>query len=268
MAKPQRDDYIPDMETLRYMAQSGISNATSSPAKLDRMPSTAAGLPSLRVRDLHALEGTNLLGFILDSNRVKDADNNRRREQTVFKAPSAGADTAAHEIEHLLARQNLGHSVAVRDKFKELLEQGELVNPGLKALQKSGAFRRGLIEALPYLKEKYGLDNAYMSPRFINEDGHVGMYEILATLASAESSQNVDLTKDPELRKTLFKDKDVREAYNAVTGLRQTRLDPRDIPPYTRIPEKEQPGVASKLKQLIGFANGGAIPNAGNQKLI
>jgi hypothetical protein len=82
------------------------------------------------------------------------------------------------------------------------------------------------------------------------------MYEQLATLAGYEAANNVDLTKDPVLRKTLFNNKDVREAYNAITGLRQTKLDARDLPTYTRQPE---PGMTDKLKKLIGFAGGGAI---------
>jgi hypothetical protein len=70
------------------------------------------------------------------------------------------------------------------------------------------------------------------------------------------------------LRKTLFKDKDVRETYNAITGLRQTRLDARDLPSYTRQPELAEPGTVDKLKKLIGYANGGYVANAGNKKDI
>ena len=82
------------------------------------------------------------------------------------------------------------------------------------------------------------------------------MYEQLASLAGYEAANNVDLTKDPVLRKTLFSDKDVRETYNAITGLRQTRLDARDLPTYTRQPE---PGITDKLKKLLGFASGGPV---------
>ena len=264
MAKSD-EDYIPDAATLQAMAEAGIPSARTNPSRLDRMPSTAAGLPSLRVRDVPYLEGTNTKGFITDSNLVKNADSNRRRDQTVFKAPSAGADTAAHEVEHLLARQNLGHSVATRDKFEELLGQGSTT----KMVSKRGDFLNGLIEAAPYLKEKYGIDNAYTDPAFIKKQGGVGLYEILATLAGAEAAKNVDLTKDPVLRKTLFKDKDVRETYNAVTGLRQTRLDAKDLPPYTRQPEKNtDPSMVDKLKQMMKFAEGGYVPNAGNRKII
>lgn len=258
MATKQKDDYVPDSATRADMMRGGIRDLTSVPATVGRMPSTTAGLPTLRVRDLPYLEGTNVKGLITDSNRVDAADSNRRRDQTIFKAPSADASTVAHETEHLLARQNLGHSVAVRDKFNELLGDSG----------KSKAFLSGLKQALPYLKEKYGVVNGYMTPEFIEKQGRVGMYELLATLAGTEAAQNVDLTKDPELRKTVFKDKDVREAYNAVTGLRQTRLDPRDIPPYTRVPEKDPAEEPSTLQRLLKFAAGGSIPNAGKQKLI
>ena len=78
----------------------------------------------------------------------------------------------------------------------------------------------------------------------------------------------MDLTKDPVLRKTLFKNKEVRETYNAITGLRQTRLDARDLPPYTRQSEPTEPGVIDKLRKMIGYANGGYVENAGTHKII
>jgi hypothetical protein len=260
------DKYIPDEGTLEAMERVGVRDPRTRPSKIDRMPSTGAGLPSLRVRDLPYLEDTNTRGFVVASNRLKDKDSNRRRDQTVFKAPSAGADTTAHEIEHLLARQNLGFAQSTRDKFEELLGEGSN-KPTTQVVRKRGDFLDGLIESAPYLKEKYGIDNAYMDPEFIREQGRVGLYEILATLAGTEAAQNVDLTKDPVLRKTLFKDKDVRETYNAVTGLRQTRLDPRDLPPYTRQPEKDA-GMVDRVKQMMKFAEGGYVPNAGRTKII
>ena len=84
--------------------------------------------------------------------------------------------------------------------------------------------------------------------------------------AGVEAAQNVDLTKDPVLRKTLFKDRDIRETYNAITGLRQTRLDAKDLPPYTRQPE--EPSMVGKVKKLLGFANGGHVDHAGRKRDI
>jgi hypothetical protein len=166
---------------------------------------------------------------------------------------------STHEAEHVLARQNAGFGTETRDRFVEML--------GKNSGSKQNSFLDGLKESLPHLEEKYGIKNGYMNPKFIDSQGRVGLYEIFATLAGAESQLGVDLTKDPELRKTMFKDKTVREAYNAVTGLRQTRLDPRDLPPYTVQPENE-PGIIDKAKKLIGLADGGYIEHAGNKKLI
>jgi len=139
---------------------------------------------------------------------------------------------------------------------------------------KRSMFVSNAIKSLPYLEEKYGLvKNAYFNPvamrAMTGNDFGVGFYEILASLAGLEASKNVDLTKDPVLRETLFADKDVRETYNALTGLRQTRLDPRDIAPYTRVKEKEkEESIMQKIKSKLGFSWGGHIPQAGNNKLI
>jgi len=231
---------------------------------LQNPPYNTAGLPTLQVRDMPYLEDTNALGLMLSSNRKRDMDKNRRAQQTMFVRPSAGYDTVAHEAEHLLARQNLGFPALVRDQFI-----GQLSDNPREQNKYVKSFLSGLSESAPYLKEKYGINDAYITPEFIKKQGRVGLYEIFATLAGTEAAQRVDLTKDPELRKTLFKDKEVREAYNAVTGLRQTRLDARDLPPYTRQPEKsDDEGVFARLRKMMKFAEGGHVPNAGNKKLI
>ena len=227
------------------------------------MPNTAAGLPGLAVQMDPSLLGTNTLGYVKSSNLLSAKDENRARPQTVFLSPEADHKTVGHEAEHLLARQNLGFSQSTREKFDELLDK-----KWSGQVDSRNRFLNGLVEAIPYLKEKYGIEDGYLTPEFIKKQGRVGMYEILATLGGAESSLGVDLTKDPELRKNMFKDRNVREAYNAVTGLRQTRLDPRDIPPYTRVEEPVEPGMMGKLKRMMGYAEGGYVENAGNSKLI
>lgn len=252
--------------TRNSLRKSGMpSSETATRVRRDReLPYNTAGLAALQVREMPYLADTNVGGFVLASNRKGDEDANRRAQQNIFVEPSATHDTIAHEAEHLLARQGLGHPALVREKFQELMGDAKAQRAGTRS------FIDGLLSSAPYLKEKYGIDNAYMDPKFIREQGRVGLYELLATLAGTEVAQRVDLTKDPELRKTLFKDKNVREAYSAVTGLRQTRLDARDLPSYTRLPEKEDrpPGMIDRLKQLLKFADGGAVPNAGNRKII
>ena len=228
------------------------------------MPNTTAGLPGLAVKMDPSLLGTGTMGYIKSSNVIAKQKENQARPQTVFVNPEDPnqKDTVGHEIEHLLSRQNTGFSQTTRDTFQDLL--------GPKPFRDTQQFLDGLKESLPYLKEKYGVEDAYMTPEFLDKQGRVGLYEILATLGGVESSQGVDLTKDPVLRKTMFKHRNVREAYNAVTGLRQTRLDPRDIPPYTVQPEKAEPGVMGKLKNMMGYANGGFVvkPVAGGKKDI
>ena len=258
MADPKYDE-----KTAEYLQENGIprsesySRVLNIPAK--ELPSNTAGIPNLLAREMPLLKGSNTSGFMLDSNRVKDEMSNRAMQPNIFLSPDRHAHTLAHEAEHLLARQNAGFATETRDRFVEML--------GKNSGTKQNSFLDGLKESLPHLEEKYGIKNGYMNPKFIDSQGRVGLYEIFATLAGAESQLGVDLTKDPELRKTMFKDKTVREAYNAVTGLRQTRLDPRDLPPYTRQPENE-PGILDKAKKLMGFAEGGYIDNAGNKKLI
>lgn len=209
-------------------------------------PYTSFGVPGFKAYVSPDLAGTNTKGFMFSDDRLKNEMQNRGISPSVFLSPTAGASTLAHETEHLLARQNAGFPQMTRDKFNAILSK----QAPFSSYEKRDDFLQGLKESLPYLKEKYGIENGYMTPEFINKQGAVGLYEIFATLAAAESTQNVDLTKDPELRKKMFNDPVVRQAYNAVTGLRQTRTDPRDIPPYTYV--EETPWWKNALKG-IGF---------------
>jgi hypothetical protein len=174
---------------------------------------------------------------------------NRGMAQAVFVSDKNIPNTVAHETEHMLARQNLGHPSKINTKFDELT--------GDKGLR--SAFVSDAIKIAPYLQKKYGMESGYFSREMAEFQGSRArnlLYEQLAELSALEQIHKVDLTKDPELRKTLFKSPEVREAYNAITGLRQTRLDPRDLPPYTR---QAEPGMTDKLKKMLGFADGGAV---------
>ena len=255
-----------DPKTREYLRDEQLPSSEEYTSISKRqLPSTAAGLPGLLVREMPFLEDSNVSGFVLSNPR--NIPENRKLQQNVFVRPSASDATIAHEIEHLLARQNLGEGSSINQKFDELIgdKDGKV---------KRSMFVSNAIKSLPYLEEKYGLvKNAYFNPvamrAMTGNDFGVGFYEILASLAGLEASKNVDLTKDPVLRETLFADKDVRETYNALTGLRQTRLDPRDIAPYTRVKEKEkEESTMQKIKSKLGFSWGGHIPQAGNNKLI
>jgi hypothetical protein len=255
---------ILDQRTLEQLMEEGIDPAllTKREVPSREQPYTSAGLPSLQVVNTPQLRNTNTAGFVLSSNKISDFNKNRGQAQAVFLSPDADKNVQAHEQEHLLARQQLGTAAALNSQFDELM--------GGKNDSARKQFVSDAVGAANYLKTKYGISNAYFSPEMLRHGG-TPLYEQLATLAGYETANNVDLTKDPVLRKTLFKNKDVRETYNAITGLRQTRLDARDLPPYTRQPEKPDPpppGMVDKLKKLIGYADGGFVANAGNKKDI
>ena len=239
-----------DPDTLMGLMREGTNPRRMVPLQPEGMPSSAAGLPSLRVFQDPAISGTNTEGYMLGGpHRGEDEIKNRGMAQAVFVSDKNIPNTVAHEVEHLLARQNLGHPTKINNKFDELTGDKGLRN----------VFVSEAIKVAPYLEKKYGLESGYFSEAMRDFQGSRAknlLYEQLAELGALEQKHNVRLTQDPELQKTLFKNPAVREAYDAITGLRQTRLDPRDLPPYTRQPE---PGMTDKLKKMLGFADGGAV---------
>jgi hypothetical protein len=245
-----------DRETMDMLRRQG-----TSPASLTRVAppadisSSAAGLPGLMLLADPRIDNTNAYGYVLDSS---DDKKNFGMAQAMFLNKSRSEDypdTIAHETEHLLARQNLGSAANINSKFDELIG-----NKGISRLN----FVRDAVKAAPYLKEKYDLQSSYLDPKMFEYQSKFGLgknllYEQLASLAALEQRHKIDLTKDPELRKTLFARPDVRETYNALTGLRQTRLDPRDLPPHTRVPE---PGMLDAIKGVFKRADGGMVYRA------
>lgn len=242
--------------------------------------STYQALVNPQIRRDYSLEDTNTAGYVVDSPYKRDDYANMALPDEIWMRPDLKNPevTASHETNHILARKQLGGISKINQQFDELL--GDFTTRKNKAGEeekiyqgrKRADFVRAASDAYPYLQEKYGLKSAYFQPEMLEFQAKAGklpnlLYEQLATLASIEDTQGVDLTKDPVLRKTLFKDRDVRETYNALTGLRMTRMDSKDLPPMTRV-EEPTTGTVDKLKRMIGFANGGYVENAGNKKLI
>ena len=240
-----------DEDTLRMLLNEGINPTRLKARPVQGLPPNTAGIPNLLVKETPELKGSNVAGFMLSDPRIKQTERNRGMAQAMFVEPGTSPETVAHEAEHLMARTQLGHPSSLNEKFSELINK-----PNAR-----GEFVRAAMDVAPYLKSKYGLSNAYFDPKILkrNEAATV-LYEQLASLASIEQTLGVDLTKDPELRKTLFKDKDVRDTYNALTGLRQTRLDPRDLAPYTRVPEPKEKAqsLLERTKKSLGFNGGGS----------
>jgi hypothetical protein len=242
-------DFGPEM--LQMMRKERLDPRTLQRVPLPKgSPYTAtAGLPGLRTYVDPELTGTDTAGYVFGDAPPSDSSMFLRKDKL--------KDTVGHEAEHLLAAKQLGHPTEINSLFDSLIDnkkQGNLVR---------SRFVKDAVDLYPYLKEKYGLQSAYFDPRMYDFQKKHGaaqnlLFEQLASLSAIETTQNVDLTKDPELRKTLFRDKEVREVYGALTGLRQTRLDSKDIRPHTRVPETE-PSLVDRAKKSLGFAAGGEV---------
>jgi len=97
-----------------------------------------------------------------------------------------------------------------------------------------------------YLRNKYpDLDFR----RLGNPDEKIPLAEYLADLSGIETLKGIDLTKDRFIKNFVFGgDDDLVAEYKAVTGIRQDRLDAKDLAPY--VPDYDQ-SMASKVKRFI-----------------
>lgn len=235
--------------------------------------STYQALVNPKLRKDYRLIDSDTRGYVTMSPFLQDQYANQALPDEIWVNPDLKnpAETVSHEANHILARKQLGHPKVINDQFDELLGDFKIVKNEYgteeKVYQgkKREEFVKNASNAYPYLRKKYGLESGYFDPRMLEFQAKRGklpllLYEQLATLASIEDTQGVDLTKDPVLRETLFKDKDVRETYNALTGLRMTRLDAKDLPPMTRLPEEDS-GITARIKKMLGFSEGGDVSN-------
>jgi hypothetical protein len=251
-----------DEETLKALWKRGtfVNALRKTDLPKDAPVTASAGIPGLLTYEDPTLRGTRTAGYALSKFTPTDAlflQGGRDKK--------AELDTIAHETEHLLARRQLGHPGEINKLFDQMT--GDDVSR-FKFVQDASKVQ-------PYLEKKYGLDSAYFNPKMLEFQGSLApnlLFEQLATLAAIEQTQGVDLTKDPYLRDNLFKDRKIREAYNALTGLRQTRLDAKDLPPHTVQKEKDA-GILSDLREKFKskkFKKGGSVdkPLPGGHKII
>ena len=233
---------------------------TPAPASVSA-PYTLSTMPGARALYDQTLAGTTTGGYVHPALKMQSRSGKEVAPQdVVFLRP--GRDQAqelqsrAHEAEHLLAKRGLGDATAINDKFDELMKDSRARR----------SFVEGAVGMQPYLEKTYGTKSTYFMPEMLAFQDKRGrganlLYEQFAELAAIEQATGKDLTKDPELRKTIFKDKKVREVYNSMTGLRQTRLDARDLAPYTPISEKPE-GMMEFIRSKLGFAEGGEVDKA------
>lgn len=241
------------------MAPSGIAALTPVPTNAPYTPYTQAGASQLQGQYYDPNMGDTTYG-----STYRDKSGNSII--TLNPKDSSSQITRAHEMEHVLANQGLGSGAKLNSMWDKL------------STADGGAYRgevvKRLVEHAPYLQKNWGLDSSsvesgYFSPNVLQRpDKNNFLYEQMATLSALEQSKNKRLTDDPYVRKNIFTTKGERETYNALTGLRQSRLDAKDLPPYTRQDDKTDPSAFQKLKAMLGFANGGAVRNEGNHKLI
>ncbi len=202
---------------------------------------TSAGLPAYKESGITSpAYGRSTMAFAYNPENMKTGGDKRGMSQVAFMNPrgliGASEDeiqqVKAHEVEHLLSRQNLIPKVKFNQQFDQLY--GNKVG--------RSKFVNAVFDNADYLKSKYNIAasdyfNKDYAKRISNGKVENLLNEQFAALSALEQVRGVDLTQDSVLRKTLFSDPAMRETYRAMTGLRQTRLDPRDISPYTRVPE-------------------------------
>jgi len=238
--------------------RSGLAALKPVPSNLGTAPYTLAGASQLRGEYFDPYLDENTQGVAYNDNQGNSlvALNPRGTDQR---------NTRAHEMEHVLANQGLGAAPRLNSLWDKTVNDLD---------SRRGVIVSRLVEHAPYLQEKWGLEpidveSGYFSKNVLKRpDARNFLYEQMATLSGLEQSQNKRLTDDPYVRKHILKTKAERETYNALTGLRQSRLDAKDLPPYTRQPDKSDPTFFQKLKDLVGLASGGHVENAGNKKLI
>jgi hypothetical protein len=232
-------------------------------------PSTLfAGIPGAKVVESTGLKDTNTRGFIMSPT----SEGHMRTEDIIFLAPSLSRKaldilykqspktiypnenpelsqrvTLAHEAEHLLKRRA---GMDLNDTFDNLTQQardenyiGSLFKKPASVLRKE--FVNDAVNVASYLKDKFKVS----LPGYFREGTKPSAFdEQVASLAGLEETFGVDLTQDPFLRETLFNDADVRRAFRAITGLRQTRLDAKDLAPHTLTPDAPYYPDASKIR--------------------
>ena len=180
----------------------------------------------------HILIGTQALG----SNTLGAVDS--RLPDTMILNSNIAAMTARtgikhtvpHEFEHVLqnrvaSRYNATWDSAVIAEYQKLGGSTDKLIANLERSAASVPLRERIQSLAGSTPAAYigGLPGRQFSLR-----------EQFAELSSLEAYSGKDLTKDPIVRKEFFgNDEALIATYRATTGLRQERLDARDLPPMT-----------------------------------
>ncbi len=164
--------------------------------------------------------------------------------QDVFGYSKKGAIQNVNYMGLLMSSDTLSKTNAylVKKELKKL-GVGENFTNNLIG-NKTNSYVHGKGGLKKYIQEKYDYDPTYIGTRV----GHFS--EGIADLSAIEAINNIDITKDPVVRKIIFNNNpEYIEVYKAVTGLRTDRLDAKDLPPFTA--QKPPPKEKSKFIKYI-----------------
>ena len=200
--------------------------------------------------------------------------------------PVQREETILHEMEHSLSERG-GNPLGVVGKFSgepvtmdnnyrfdllyNMQDKKNKVpeNPrvgDLLALKDSGnGWKKRLnmvqnfIENKDQIEKFFGrpIESAYFKPEMFmqlaaNDNSGALFAEQIADLSALEQITGKSLTRDPQMRKLLFPDSKAAAVFDAITGYRQTRLDSKDLPPYTPV-FPEEPGILDWIKGKLGI---------------
>lgn len=197
-------------------------------------------------------ENGGVLGHV--SSKAQDILNIQRG-----LSPQSDEEVKLHELEHSLGFR--GGDPLGRPKISK-------VDNNYKAYYMLGDWRpmsqftQNMVDNREKLEQFFGrpLTNAYFKPETLevvrkqHGDTSALFDEQLASLSALEQITGKSLTRDPEMKK-LFPSVKVMSVYDALTGPRQTRMDPRDLPPSTPQPAytyRDNPVTQFLHKTLLG----------------
>lgn len=207
------------------------------------------------------------------------------------QGPGKTEEVLLHEMEHSLSLRG-GNPLGAASKFTSapvttdnnyrfdlLYNMGDkkIENPSVKDIRRISEAGEGEKKRLTMiqnfvnnrrsLEQFFGrpIDSAYFNPNMLKAQVRFGtegalFAEQIADLSALEQLTGKSLTRDKEMKKLLFPDDRSAQIYDAITGYRQTRLDSKDLPPYTPV-SPEEPGMLDRLKSLFGMQEGGEVSN-------
>ena len=175
------------------------------------------------------------LGFV--HSKMPDVLNIKRSQ-----TPGTKEQTTLHELEHSL--DSRGGDILGRPDIAGMdnnFRAYHLMNNDWRPIE---SFVSSVIQNKDKLRDFFGQDivSGYitMDPETfkklkIRDKDRALFAEQIASLSALEQATGKSLTRDPEMRK-IFPNTQMMAVYDALTGLRQTRTDARDLPPHTPLP--------------------------------